>query len=98
MNFIQKLIDGNLEEFKNNIEANLYSKLSSKLDEIRVEVASEIYNEEKCVPCDKKINEAKHDSYEDCVEFYMNAKDYSREDARRECGHQKTAGNIKEEE
>ena len=43
------------------------------------------------------VKEAKHNSYEDCVQFYMDAKDYSHEEARRECGHQKTAGNIKEE-
>jgi len=43
------------------------------------------------------VKEAKHNSYEDCVQFYMDAKDYSHEEARRQCGHQKTAGNIKEE-
>ena len=78
---------------------SLYSKLSAKLNELRKTVAADIYNEGKCVPCMKKVNEGKkHDSYEDCVEFYMDAKDYSQEDARRECGHQKTAGNILDEE
>lgn len=28
----------------------------------------------------------KFSSYEDCVEFYMDAKDYSKEDAQKECG------------
>jgi hypothetical protein len=99
MEFIKPLINNSLEEFKQNIETSLYTKLAKKLDEVKIDAASNVYNEGKCVPCMKKVNEGKkHDSYEDCVEFYMDAKDYSQEDARRECGHQKTAGNILDEE
>jgi hypothetical protein len=36
------------------------------------------------------IKEAKKfEDFEDCIQFYMDAKDYSREDAKRECGHRK---------
>jgi hypothetical protein len=99
MNYVKELINNNLEQFKQNIESSLYAKLAKKLDEVKIDAASNVYNEGKCVPCMKKVNEGKkHDSYKDCVEFYMDAKDYSQEDARRECGHQKTAGNILDEE
>ena len=99
MEYLENLVNNNIENFKNNVETSLYSKLSAKLNELRKTVAADIYNEGKCVPCMKKVNEGKkHDSYEDCVEFYMDAKDYSQEDARRECGHQKTAGNVLDEE
>ncbi|NDB81698.1 MAG: hypothetical protein EB127_02965 [Alphaproteobacteria bacterium] len=47
------------------------------------------------------VKEAKHDSYhnsyEDCVQFYIGAHEWSPEAARKECGQQKTRGNIKEQ-
>lgn len=72
MSKIKKLIDGNIEEFKTEIETSLYSKLKEKMDETKVEVASNIYNEGRCVPCSQKINEGKKGDckaeYEDCLQ------------------------------
>lgn len=72
MKYIKPLIDGNLEQFKQNIEASLYAKLSEKLDEVKTDVASDIYNEGRCVPCSQKINEGKKGDcrakYEDCLQ------------------------------
>ena len=58
MSYIKSLINKNLEQFKQNIETSLYTKLADKLDEVKKDVAANIYNEGTCVPCGKKINEA----------------------------------------
>jgi hypothetical protein len=71
MKYIKPLIDKNLEQFRQNIESSLYAKLSEKLDEVKVDVASDIYNEGRCVPCSQKMNEETQDCdelYEDCME------------------------------
>ena len=72
MSNIKKLIDGDIEGFKNNIETLLYSKLKEKIDEVKIDVASDIYNEGRCVPCSQKINEGKKGDcrakYEDCLQ------------------------------
>lgn len=94
MSYIKELLDGNIEQFKNNLESALYAKLASQLGEVKKDVAANIYNEGTCVPCGKKINEAKHDSYEECVKYYIDL-DWPPEAARTECGHQKTARKIK---
>lgn len=67
MKYIKPLIDKNLEQFRQNIEASLYSKLSEKLDEVKTDVASDIYNEGRCVPCSQKMNE---ETKKDCDEMY----------------------------
>jgi len=72
MAYIKNLIDGNIDEFKTNIDSTLYTKLSEKLDELKIDVASDIYNEGRCVPCSQKINEGKKGDckaeYEDCLQ------------------------------
>ena len=100
MSYIKNLINGNIEQLRMDVEAALYSKLDAKLDEKRVEVASDIYNEGKCVPCSKQVNESKLEDmdHEDCVEHLMDSKDMSKEEASKECGHIRgAAANAKRE-
>lgn len=89
MNYIKSLIDGKLEQFKQQIETSLYSKLSEKLDEVKIDVASDIYNEGRCVPCSQKMNEGKQRledmSIEDCTKSLVDSKDMKEEDAAEEC-------------
>lgn len=88
MKYIKPLIDGNLEQFKQNIEASLYAKLSQKLDEVKTDVASDIYNEGRCVPCSRQIQESKNledMTKEECKQYLMDSKDMSEEDAAEEC-------------
>jgi len=89
MEYLKNLINNNIENFKNNVEASLFAKLDAKLNEKRTQVVSNIYNEGKCVPCSKQVNESKLEDmdHDDCVEYLMDSKDMSREEASTECGH-----------
>lgn len=62
MNNVKSLIQGEIEQFKANIEASLYAKLASNLEDAKVGVASQIYNEGACVPCENKSNGAEENN------------------------------------
>ena len=60
---LNHLINGELELFKQSINANLYSKVSDALSEKKRELASDLFSEEECSSCgdnlEEKVDKAK---------------------------------------
>jgi hypothetical protein len=56
-NEINHLINGELELFKQSVNANLYSKVSDALAERKKELASDLFTEEECSSCGEQIDE-----------------------------------------
>jgi hypothetical protein len=46
-NFIEKLVNGNLEDFRNQVFNTLYAKAEEALNERKVQVASSLYSPEE---------------------------------------------------
>ena len=58
-NALNHLINGELELFKQSVNANLYSKVSDALAERKKELASDLFTEEECSSCGEQIEEKK---------------------------------------
>jgi hypothetical protein len=56
-NALNHLINGELELFKQSVNANLYSKVSDALAERKKELASDLFTEEECSSCGEQIDE-----------------------------------------
>lgn len=56
-NALNHLINGELELFKQSVNANLYSKVSDALAERKKELASDLFSEEECSSCGEQIDE-----------------------------------------
>lgn len=54
-NFVKKIVDGDLESFRNDIFNVLYSKAGESLNVRKVEIANNLYSEH---PEDQKVEES----------------------------------------
>lgn len=73
-NFIESLVDGNVEEFRKNIFDTLYAKAYDALNERRVQLSAEIYKkqvEEGLDPVGKEDKDVNNDGKVDGTDKYL---------------------------
>ena len=61
-NFIESLINGNLEDFRKNIQTALYAKAEEALNERKVDVSAALYSGEEQIEEELKGNQHKIDA------------------------------------